>query len=112
MTTNCRQYICNVPDKIDTSNNIDASLLQGKDFSGMNIDLYNGRSLQQTSFSGERYSTTLGFTFYRWHRETNFDQVIAGIDFSSVSFKSATSGFVGLAPYTKDLSDKTNNFMV
>jgi len=111
ITTNCRQYICNVPDKIDTSNNIDGTLVQGSSFNNMNINLNTGRRLTQTTIEGNQYQTKLGLVWYRWHRETNFQQNVTGIDFSSVSFKTPTSGWIGLAPYTSNLGKKDDNFM-
>jgi hypothetical protein len=102
-----------VPDKINNTNNDEAILVkkvpffyQGCNITSANINLNTGRRLTETKFDGNQYATDFGLVWDQWHRKTHFEEMFLGLDFSSVSFKTPTSGWIGLAPYTSNLDER------
>ena len=76
-----------------------------------NVTLDNHDYLRKTQFRQGLFADEFSFEFSKYGRETVFENIFASNYRSSVGFLSSFDGYLGLAPYTRDVSRKEQNFM-
>lgn len=112
VTTECSE--CNVPQKIEMSETVDAKQVSDIQINTMEYDTYrhNSRDLILQTHSGIELNSYIKMYFYRWHRETTiFINKFLGIETASQAYNSLQSGYLGFAPYTVNTDKRDSNIM-
>ena len=76
-----------------------------------NVTLDNHDYIMKTQFRQGLFKDKFNVGLSQYGRKTDFTNIFASNYRSSVGFRSQFDGYIGLAPYSKDLERKEQNFM-
>ena len=108
-TTKCTNSACNVPFKYDAEVSTTEDIVMQKYLSDT-TDIFNGQKLGFTKFTGKMLKDTVRIQYDETlSQETR--TIFLAVEDSTSYISSSYSGYVGLAPYSADLTTKSFNFL-